>query len=143
MSHRKKPACRQTGKAFTLIELIIVVVIIGILALVAIPRYFANVAKAEKSHAFANLDAIKRAQLAYYAVYGVYTSDFPITVVVDGETIVNLSYPGSTIYSYAMSQSGTAPCAPSWALCAYKRSNGCSYCICIATAGDWYSSCTP
>ncbi|MBP7836378.1 MAG: prepilin-type N-terminal cleavage/methylation domain-containing protein, partial [Candidatus Omnitrophica bacterium] len=30
-------------QAFTLIELIIVVVIISILALIAIPRYFANI----------------------------------------------------------------------------------------------------
>jgi prepilin-type N-terminal cleavage/methylation domain-containing protein len=60
----------QKKKAFTLIELIIVVVIIGILALVAIPRYFANINKAQKSQVLANLAAIKQAQLAYYAVYG-------------------------------------------------------------------------
>ena len=34
---------------FTLIELIIVIVIIGILAVIAIPKYFANVKKAEKA----------------------------------------------------------------------------------------------
>jgi len=134
---------QEKKHAFTLIELIIVVVIIGILALVAIPRYFSNVAKAQKAHALSNLDAIRRAQLAFYAVYGVYTSDFPITVIVDGDTITSQAYPGDATWYYAMGQSGTAPCAPSWTVCAYKRSNGCSYCTCIALGGDWYSSCTP
>jgi prepilin-type N-terminal cleavage/methylation domain-containing protein len=128
---------------FTLIELIIVVVIIGILALVAIPRYFANVARAQKSHALSNLDAIRRAQLAHYAVYGVYTSDFPITVIVDGDTITSQAYPGCPTWYYAMGQAGAAPCTPDWYTCAYKRSNGCSYCICMATGTDYYSSCTP
>jgi prepilin-type N-terminal cleavage/methylation domain-containing protein len=85
----------QKKEAFTLIELIIVVVIIGILALVAIPKYFANVAKAQRSQVYANLDLIRQAILAYYATYGAYpaTNVWPITVAIDGETIVQLYNP--------------------------------------------------
>ncbi|MBP7836069.1 MAG: prepilin-type N-terminal cleavage/methylation domain-containing protein [Candidatus Omnitrophica bacterium] len=75
-------------EAFTLIELIIVVVIIGILALIAIPKYFANVAKAQKKTVYANLHMVRNAMLGYYAVYGIYPNDFPVTVTLDGEDIL-------------------------------------------------------
>ena len=84
-------------KAFTLIELIIVVVIIGILALVAIPRYFANVAKAKQKAVDSTLATIRSAVLDYYAVNGVYPVDntWPINVIIDGDTVNKLERPGN------------------------------------------------
>ncbi len=81
---------------FTLIELIIVVVIIGILALIAIPKYFANVEKAKKSQVYANLKIIRDAVLAYYAINGIYPSTWITTVILDGDTIYNVSNPDPT-----------------------------------------------
>ena len=136
----------REGRGFTLIELIIVVVIIGILALVAIPRYFANVAKAQKAQVFTNLDVIRQAQLAYYAVYGIYTSNsFPIVVNVDGDTIVNLADPSNTNWTYLTQQSGTAGCTPSWYIKATKQpGSSCTYTICVASGGEYgTSTCTP
>ncbi|MFA5351497.1 MAG: prepilin-type N-terminal cleavage/methylation domain-containing protein [Candidatus Omnitrophota bacterium] len=132
-------------RSFTLIELIIVVVIIGILALIAIPRYFANVAKAQKSQVLANLDTIKQGQLAYYAAYGTYKSSFPINVTIDGDIIVSIGNLSNTAWTYRSGLSESADCAPSWYVCADKQPGStCQYCICIARGGEYgASTCTP
>ena len=118
-------------QGFTLIELIIVVVIIGILALVAIPRYFANINKAQKSQVLANLAAIKQAQLAYYAVYGTYTAvnAFPITVVLDGDTLLSVPNPTSSdwYYSFSPTCSMGCPCTSAQKLPGYT----CYYDMCV------------
>lgn len=54
-------------KGFTLIELMIVVVIVGILAAIAIPSYMNYVAKSQQSEARANLGAIFVSMMAYTA----------------------------------------------------------------------------
>lgn len=61
-------------KAFTLIELMIVVAIIGFLAALAVPRYFQYQAKARQVEATTMLASLHTAQQAYFAEHGRYSS---------------------------------------------------------------------
>ena len=57
---------------FTLVELMIVIVIVGILAAVAIPIYQGNVKKAKMSECDAALGTIRTALRVFYAEHGEY-----------------------------------------------------------------------
>ena len=63
---------RREPKGFTLIELMIVVVIIGILALIAIPRFMAASTKSKQAEAQQILKQIYEMQRAYYQEYDTY-----------------------------------------------------------------------
>ena len=66
---------RQTRRhAFTLIELMITVSIIGILAAIALPRYEAFLVRAKRAELPMNLDAIRSNEIGYHAEWDVYTS---------------------------------------------------------------------
>ena len=138
MNANLKKSLAQKGHGFTLIELIIVVVIIGILALVAIPRYFANVAKAQKNTVYANMDAIRQAMLGYYAVYGCYSSPntWPIVVRIDGDTVMSVADPSNTGWMYHHESTSNPP------LYTYKQpGNSCWYGM--QFSGGWLGTCTP
>ena len=63
--------------SFTLIELLIVVLIVGILAAVALPQYKKVAEKARWTEAAGMLGSIRKAALVYYAEHGDYFPDRP------------------------------------------------------------------
>lgn len=62
-------------RGFTLIELLIVVVIVGVLAAVAIPKFANTKSKAYVTAMKSDLRNIMAAQLDYFASKGTYTDD--------------------------------------------------------------------
>jgi general secretion pathway protein G len=66
------PASQSRG--FTLLELLVVMVIIGLLAGYVAPRYFAQVGKSEVKAAHAQIDALEKALDAYHLDTGHYPS---------------------------------------------------------------------
>lgn len=61
--------------SFTLIELLIVIVIIGVLTTLAIPQYQTIVARAKYAEAMLIVNAIHKAELAYFEETGTMTPD--------------------------------------------------------------------
>ena len=66
---------RSNRRAFTLIELLIVVVIIGILAAMAIPKYQATKGKAYFAGMTSDLHNLTTAQEAYFYDHSAYSTD--------------------------------------------------------------------
>lgn len=88
----------DTPRGFTLIELMVVVVVIGTLAAMAIPKFAAAVRKANEGSTLANLGAIRSALTIYYADNeGTYPAD-----------LLDLFRPGSRYLDRSMSVYTTA-----------------------------------
>jgi type IV pilus assembly protein PilA len=93
-------APRTTG--FTLIELLIVIVIIGLLATIAIPKFASSKEKAMLASMKADLRNLATQEESYLVSYEVYTTSFPATLYtttagVTGPTIT-LTVDGWTAY---------------------------------------------
>ncbi len=65
---------RTKKKGFTLVELMVVVIIVGILATVAVPIYRTNIRKAMASEGAALLGSVLTAQRIYFAEHNAYTT---------------------------------------------------------------------
>ncbi len=65
----------KTRKGFTLVELAVVIVIIGVLAAFGVPRFLKSVERSKASEAFAYLSAVRSSQERYLAQYGQYSTD--------------------------------------------------------------------
>ncbi len=63
---------QNNEKGFSLIELLLVVVIIGLIAAMAIPYLQKAVGRAENGNAYASLKTLTKAQLQYFAQNGRY-----------------------------------------------------------------------
>ena len=61
-------------KAFTLIEVLIVVLVLGILATLAIPQISMAIQRSRLAEAWVNLTAIKRGEDIYYMEHSTYTT---------------------------------------------------------------------
>jgi prepilin-type N-terminal cleavage/methylation domain-containing protein len=69
----QKMAAKRGG--FTLVELAVVIVIIGVLAAFGVPRFLQSVERAKAAEAFAYLSSVRAAQERYQARQGTYAND--------------------------------------------------------------------
>jgi prepilin-type N-terminal cleavage/methylation domain-containing protein len=99
----------KTGrKGFTLVELAVVIVIIGVLAAFGVPRFMNAVEKAKAAEAFAYLAAIRDAQERYQAQNGTYATDL---------TALDIQIPAPTYFSVGTVVAGaTSNLQSSWSL---------------------------
>jgi prepilin-type N-terminal cleavage/methylation domain-containing protein len=71
--------CRSTDrKGFTLVELAVVIVIIGVLAAFGVPRFIKSVERSKASESFGYLSAVRAAQERYHAREGLYADDLSL-----------------------------------------------------------------
>ncbi|MCK4511272.1 prepilin-type N-terminal cleavage/methylation domain-containing protein [bacterium] len=83
---------RKNQGGFTLVELMIVVIIVGILAAVAIPMYQGATERAKASEAVAALGTIRGALRVYYAEHGTYAdAAFADNALVTVNSILDVS----------------------------------------------------
>ncbi|MFA5644943.1 MAG: prepilin-type N-terminal cleavage/methylation domain-containing protein [Candidatus Ratteibacteria bacterium] len=87
---------RRKG-GFTLIELMVVVIIVGILASVAVPIYRANIKKAMATEGAALLGSVLTGEKVYYAEHNTYTDD---QILIGVTTEGNKYFPSYTVSAF-------------------------------------------
>jgi len=112
-------------KGFTLVELLIVVIIIGILATIAVPQYSKMVEKTKMAEAKSILGSIMTAQELYNVEHGEYTDDV-------NDLMVELPADTSMRHYYVYDVDAASTTATWSATAARKITGG-------ITGKDWYS----
>jgi prepilin-type N-terminal cleavage/methylation domain-containing protein len=115
----KRTTGNESRKGFTLVELAVVIVIIGVLAAFGVPQFLKSVERSKAAEAFNYLAAVRSAQERYVAMQGIYTS---VGTLLDISQVAPKYFDVGTINV----DNGT-PGSPSWFLTLTRKSTSSSY----------------
>jgi prepilin-type N-terminal cleavage/methylation domain-containing protein len=108
---------KEARKGFTLVELAVVIVIIGVLAAFGVPRFLKSVERSKASEAFAYLSAVRAAQERFAANHGVYATNVSELDINQSTMKYFRDKNGSPITSTtAMDSTSVSPGSPGWQL---------------------------
>ena len=88
-------------RGFTLLELLIVVIILGILAAIAMPQYITTLEKSRSAEAVTNVGSIRMSLDRYWYQESAVTTDLDLLDIDNPNDVVN------KLYSYLISDDGT------------------------------------
>ncbi|PIQ87845.1 MAG: hypothetical protein COV73_01975 [Candidatus Omnitrophica bacterium CG11_big_fil_rev_8_21_14_0_20_43_6] len=119
-------------RGFTLIELIIVIIIVGILATIGMTQYTKVVEKGRAAEARQILGSLRSAQNAYYLEYGLYTGTMANLGVGAGACDVD--------HFFGYTCAGTGTCTATRCTAAPTKLIGPAYNKTLTAAGVWGGS---
>jgi prepilin-type N-terminal cleavage/methylation domain-containing protein len=119
----------RTRKGFTLVELAVVIVIIGVLAAFGVPKFLNSVEKSKATEAFNYLSSIQGAEERYIAQYGVYTANITSTGTDPGlDVVLPVMKYFATPTAISVSGTGaTSTGSPAWSLMLTRTASTSSY----------------
>lgn len=98
----------KNRRGFTLVELAVVIVIIGVLAAFGVPRFLKSVERSKAAEAFSYLSAVRSSQERYQAQNGTYASDL---------TTLDINFPAPKYFTVGTPAAGTtSSLQDSWTL---------------------------
>ena len=116
---RREPVRSVTRQGFTLVELAVVIVIIGVLASFGVPRFLKSVERSKAAEAFNYLSAVRAAQERYQSMNGTYADD---------ATQLDISFPTPKYFDIAAPVAGgTGSIEDSWSVTLTRTGTAAGY----------------
>jgi len=110
-------------RGFTLLEVLIVVIIIGILASIALPQYTATIEKSKSAEAATNVGSIRMALDRYWYQNGSITTTISNLDIDDPNNVTN------KLYTYSIADDGTTATTRVYTVTATRTSGGNTYTV--------------